>query len=232
MPFDPLYMLVMAIGMVLAGVTSWYVKSTFARYSKQDVASGITGAQAARMILERNGIHDVEVVQSQGFLTDLYHPVKKVIQLSPDVYQRATVAAIGVAAHEAGHAVQHATGFVFVHLRNTLVPIAQISTNFAWILIMIGLAIQAMGVAQIGVLLFATVVAYQVVTLPVELDASRRALACVTQYGILTREEHGAAYKVLRAAAFTYLAAAITAALQLLYFMLRTGMLGGGNRRD
>lgn len=228
--FDPLYLLMMAPAILIAAWSSFKVRSTFAKYARVRVASGITGADAARMLLERNRIYDVTVVPSQGFLTDLYDPIRKVIRLSPDVYGGSSISAVGVACHEAGHAVQHAVGFFPVHLRNTMVPVVKISSNLSWVLIIAGMWMHYLGLAQLGVLLFSAIVVFQIVTLPVEFDASRRALVLMTEYGIVTREEHVGARRVLTAAAMTYVAAVITAVMQLLYFAMRTGLLGG--RRD
>ena len=228
--FDPIYLIIMLVAGGIAGLASLNVRSTFGKYSKVGAQSRITGAEAARIILERKGIHDVKVVQGQGFLSDLYDPIRRVIKLSPAVYQSSSLSSIGVASHEAGHAVQHAAGYFPLHLRNTMVPVVQFSSNFAWILILAGAFTQLLGLAHLGVLLFAVVVVYQIVTLPVEFDASSRALALMTDYGIVSQQEKPYARKVLQAAALTYVAAVVTAVMQLLYFAWRTGLIGG--RRD
>ncbi|MFN7971565.1 MAG: zinc metallopeptidase [Acidobacteriota bacterium] len=230
MHFDPLYWMLMIPAMLAAMGATVLVKGTFAHYARRHARSGVTGAQAARTVLARSGIRDVEIVPGTGFLSDLYDPLHKVIRLSPDVYASSSLSAIGVACHEAGHAVQHARGFFPLHLRNTMVPVVQFSTSLSWIMIFGGMILRSMQLAQLGVLLFGFLVFYQIITLPVELDASRRALALMTENELVTREEKSGARWVLSAAALTYVAAAFTAVMQLLYFMMRTGMLGG--RRD
>lgn len=236
---NPLWLLMTFACIAIAGAASLLVRITFARYARRPAGSGITGAQAAQIMLERNGIHDVSIQMGQGFLSDLYNPLRKVIVLSPDVYRSSSLSAIGVACHEAGHAVQHHVGFFPVHLRNTMVPVVNIANNLSWLVIIIGLGIYSMQaapfglhMAQIGVLLFSMIVVFQIVTLPVEFDASRRALALMTKYGIVTQEEKAGARAVLTAAALTYVAAVITALLQLLYWMYVTGMIGGRRSQD
>jgi hypothetical protein len=230
MIFDPLYLLLMAPAFLFSLFASFWVKSSFRKYSKIETASGITGAQAADRILRSKGISDVEIGPTTGFLSDFYDPSSKTLRLSPDVYQGRSVSSIGVAAHEAGHALQHADGYAPLKLRTAIVPMANIGSNFAWILLIAGMFLGMVGLIKIGVILFSAVVAFQVVTLPVEINASRRALAAISSSGILMAEEVAGARRVLTAAAMTYVAAAATAILTLLYFLIRSGLLGGGGR--
>lgn len=225
--FDPLYFLMIAPALALSLFAQAKVKSTFARYGEVANRRGITGAEAARRILTAAGLGGVRIEAAQGFLSDHYDPRSKVLRLSPDVYQKATLAAVGVAAHEAGHALQDARGYLALQLRSALVPVAQIGTNLAWPLLFIGFMLQTMALVKFGVLLFAAAVLFQLVTLPVEFNASHRALLALDGAGVLAPDEIDGARKVLSAAALTYVAAAITAVVQLLYFLMRSGLLGG-----
>jgi len=227
MIFDPLYLLFMAPAFLFSLITSFWVKSAFKKYSKVGIASGLTGAQAAARVLRSGNVNNVQIEETRGFLSDHYDPSKKVLRLSPDVYQGRSVASIGVAAHEAGHAIQDSVGYGPMKLRTAFVPMASIGSNLSWILLIGGMIIGSVGLIKIGVVLFTAVVAFQVVTLPVEINASRRALAAISSSGILMAEEQAGAKKVLTAAAMTYVAAAATAILTLLYFLIRAGLLGG-----
>jgi uncharacterized protein len=227
MIFDPMYLLLMAPAFIFSLFTSFWVKSAFRKYSKVATASGLTGAQAAARVLRSGNVNNVQIEATRGFLSDHYDPSKKVLRLSPDVYQGRSVASIGVAAHEAGHAIQDAAGYAPMKLRTAIVPMASIGSNLSWLLLIGGMIIGSVGLIKIGVVLFTAVVAFQVVTLPVEINASRRALAALSSSGILLAEEHTGARKVLTAAAMTYVAAAATAILTLLYFLIRAGLLGG-----
>ncbi len=225
--FDPLYMIFWLPGLILAGMAQWKVKTTFARYSRVANRRGITGAQAARRILDAAGLTNVRIETAQGFLGDHYDPRSKVLRLSGDVYSRASLASVGVAAHEVGHALQDKHGYAPMRWRSALVPAASLGSNFAWIALILGLVIQSTGLMIAGVVLFSAVVLFQVVTLPVEFNASSRALAALEGVGVLDQDEIGGARSVLSAAAMTYLAGAIAAALQLVYFLLRSGLIGG-----
>jgi len=227
MIFDPLYLLLMAPAFLFSLITSFWVKSAFKKYSKVGIASGLTGAQAAARVLRSGNVNNVQIEETRGFLSDHYDPSKKVLRLSPDVYQGRSVASIGVAAHEAGHAIQDSVGYGPMKLRTAIVPMASIGSNLSWILLIGGMIIGSVGLIKIGVVLFTAVVAFQVVTLPVEINASRRALAAISSSGILMAQEQAGAKKVLTAAAMTYVAAAATAILTLLYFLIRAGLLGG-----
>lgn len=225
--FDPTYLLfVMLPTVVLSMGASWMTKSAFKKYSRQRAATGLTGAEAARRMLAQAGVHDVEVTATRGYLSDHYNPLNKTLALSEAVYSQPSVAAIGVACHEAGHAIQHARSYPPLWLRSTLVPVAGIGSNFGLYGMMIGLAINWPGLAYLGVLLFAAVVLFQLITLPVEFDASARAKKLAFQYGLVSAREREGVSKVLNAAALTYVAAAASSILTLLYFLTRLA----GNR--
>lgn len=233
---DPLYLLFAAPGLLLGLWAQWRVKSTFRRYAQVATQRGMTGAEVAASILRTEGIHDVRIEPSQGWLSDHYSPGEKALRLSPDVYHGRTIAAAGVAAHEVGHAVQHARGYAFLGMRSFLVPLVNFASPFAVPIIVIGFilssAVGPLGdvVTLAGLALFALIVLFQIVTLPVEFDASKRALVAIRQGGILHGAENDGARAVLTAAAWTYVAAAVSSALTLLYFLMRSGLLGG--RRD
>jgi len=224
---DPLYWMLMVPVFILSAFASLRVKMTFNKYSKILAGSGFTGAETAVEILRRNGLSHISVVETDGFLSDHYDPAKKVVRLSPDVYRSSSIAAIGVAAHETGHAIQHARSYSPLMLRNTMVPVASIGSNFAWVIIIAGFFIGAMGLVKVGIVLFSTVVAFQVLTLPVEFNASSRAREILGTYGIVSGYEIDGVRKVLSAAALTYVAAAASAVMTLLYFLIRAGILGG-----
>ncbi len=225
--FDPLYFVFLAPGMLLSLWASWKVKSTFQHYSEVPSRSGMTGAQAAAELMRRRGIRDVAVEEVPGFLSDHYDPGAKVLRLSPDVYHGYSLASLGVAAHEAGHAIQHATDYGPLKFRSWVVKPAQIGSNFGMILSGIGLAMHSTGMVWAGVVLFSAFVIFTLVTLPVEFNASSRAVAVLEQEGIIRSDEVPGTRAVLNAAALTYVAGAITAIMQLLYFLMRAGVLGG-----
>jgi Zn-dependent membrane protease YugP len=227
--FDPLYLVMIAPALILSIWAKFKVKTAFAKYGKVSTMRGLTGAEAAQQILHSSGLAGIRIEQGRGFLSDHYDPRKKVLRLSPDVYGRSSISAVGVAAHEAGHALQDARDYAPLKLRSALVPAAQIGSNLAWPLLFLGFFLGATGMIKLGVILFSAAVLFQVVTLPVEFNASSRALAALESSGVLSSTEIPGARKVLNAAAMTYVAAAITAVLQLLYFLLRSGLLGGGD---
>ncbi len=229
---DWTYFLVL-IGAILCLAASARVNSTYKKYSRVRSMSGITGAEAAQRILNYNGIHDVRVEHISGSLTDHYDPSAKVLRLSDAVYGSNSVAAIGVAAHECGHAVQHQQGYAPLKLRSTLVPVANIGSRLGIPIIILGVLFGGAGstLAQIGIWVFAAAVLFQIVTLPVEFNASGRAMRMLEQYGILGQQEVGGVRKVLGAAALTYVAAAASSILQLLRLVLLFGNRGG-RRRD
>lgn len=225
--FDPTYVLVL-IGAVLCILAQAKVSMTYSRYEKCRSRSGLTGAQAAQRILEMSGIYDVRIERVSGRLTDHYDPSAKVLRLSDTTYGSASIAAIGVAAHECGHAVQHQKNYTPLRIRSALVPAANIGSKAGIPLILLG-ALLGMNqlLIQIGVWVFALAVLFQLVTLPVEFNASSRALAMLDGYGLMEKDETRGCRKVLGAAALTYVAAAATAILQLLRLIL---LFGGGKR--
>ena len=228
--YDWTYILVL-IGVVLSLFASSQVKGTFAKYSKIRSYSGMTGREAAEQILRRNGIYDVQVTHIAGNLTDHYNPANKTLNLSDSVCNQTSVAAVGVAAHECGHAIQHARGYVPLRLRTAFVPIANFGSMLAWPVIILGVIINSrssMMLINIGILLFSFAVLFQLITLPVEFDASRRAMVQLREQGILGDQELHYTRKVLTAAALTYVASAAAAILQL----LRIVLLFGGRSRD
>ena len=218
---DPTYIMIMLPALLFSMWASFKTKSAFKKYSKVRVMSGQTGAQAAQTLLDRAGITDVEVKPIRGMLSDHYNPMTKTLALSEGVYGQNSVSAVGVACHEAGHAIQHARGYKPMWLRSILVKPASIGSNFGIYAIIIGLVIGATGLFKIGIILFAAAVAFQLVTLPVEFDASARAKRLAADYGIVTEQERAGVNKVLNAAAMTYVAAAAASVLQLLYWISR-----------
>ena len=225
--FDWTYILVL-IGAIISIIASARVNSTFHKYARQRSLSGMTGAQAAETILHNNGIYDVRVEHVRGELTDHYDPRTKTVRLSDSVYGSTSVAAIGVAAHECGHVMQHHENYVPLNVRTMLVPAANIGSQLGIPIILLGVLFGSSSLLiNIGIWVFSLAVLFQIVTLPVEFNASRRALVCIEQYGIVTREEQAKSAKVLRAAALTYVAAAAASVLQLLRLILLFG-----NRRD
>ncbi|KGG81116.1 peptidase [Caloranaerobacter azorensis H53214] len=221
---DPTFILVLP-AIIFAMYAQTKVQTTFNKYLRVGNISGYTGAQVARMILDRNGLYDVRIELIGGSLTDHYDPRSKVLRLSREVYSGTSVASIGVAAHEVGHAIQHANGYFPLILRNSIAPVASFGARFVWILIFVGFILQAYSLIQLGILLYLAVVAFQVITLPVEFNASHRALVQL-QNGIITYEEVSPVKKVLRAAALTYVAATLVAIGQLLRLIILS------NRRD
>ena len=227
--FDPTYILII-IAAIISLIAQWRVNSAFSKYSRVASMSGMTGAQAARMILQSNGINDVSVQRISGKLTDHYNPSTKVLNISESVYGSTSVAAIGVAAHECGHAIQHARGYFPLSLRTALVPVANIGSQLSWVFIIVGAILSFnQTLITIGIIMFSAAVLFQLVTLPVEFNASARALEQLESNGILYRDEVSQTRKVLSAAALTYVAAAATAILQLLRLII---LFGGRGRRD
>ena len=227
--FDPTYILII-IAAIISLIAQWRVNSAFSKYSRVASMSGMTGAQAARMILQSNGINDVSVQRISGKLTDHYNPSTKVLNLSESVYGSTSVAAIGVAAHECGHAIQHARGYFPLSLRTALVPVANIGSQLSWVFIIVGAILSFnQTLITISIIMFSAAVLFQLVTLPVEFNASARALEQLESNGILYRDEVSQTRKVLSAAALTYVAAAATAILQLLRLII---LFGGRGRRD
>ncbi len=228
MPFS--YWLFAIPGLILAGMATLLTKTTFARYARVGASSGLTGAQAAERMLASQGIYNVRIEPVRGFLSDHYDPMHRTLRLSPDVYGSRSLSAIGVACHEAGHALQHAAGYAPLTLRSALVPLANFGSNAAYIFLMLGMFFQAPQLVQLGAIVFLGAVAFALVTLPVEWNASARAKVLMVRSGIVNAREASDAGRVLNAAFMTYVAAAVSALLTLLYYLLRSGLLGG--RRD
>jgi len=230
--FDPIYFLFALPGLALSLWAQFQVKSTFARYSQVPARSGMSGAEAARELIRQRGIEGVRIEATPGSLSDHYDPFNKVLRLSQDVYAGRSLAALGVAAHEAGHAIQHAQAYGPLKLRSLLVRPANLGSNLGVILTGVGLMLQASSLTLIGIVLFSAAVLFTLVTLPVEFDASRRAVIALRELGMVTAQESNGAKAVLDAAAWTYVAAALTAVLQLLYFLMRAGLLGGRRQSE
>lgn len=247
---DPMYFLFLAPAMILAGWAQWRVKKSYAMAQKIPVSSGLTGAQTAQAILDSQGVSGVGIEGARGWLGDHYDPRKRMLRLSPEVYSGRNLASVGIAAHEVGHAIQHARKYAPLKIRNAIVPLASTGSNFSIIIFMVGMvmagamgrrgyggyAVQSTGewgTAQYmmlaGILLFAVTVVFQLINLPVEFNASARAKRILVEQGIITRSEAGPVSKVLGAAAMTYVAATLSAIMTLLYLLIRSGLLG--NRR-
>ncbi|MCD2492365.1 zinc metallopeptidase [Lacrimispora sp. NSJ-141] len=231
--FDPTWILVI-VGAVICMIASARVKSTFAKYSKVMSRTGMTGAEAARRLLDSQGIYGVQVMSVAGDLTDHYDPRNKTLKLSQSVYGSTSVAAIGVAAHECGHAIQDEVGYSPLKLRTAFVPVANFGSSISMLLIIAGLIFGARNgsysiLVNLGILCFSLAVLFQLITLPVEFNASRRALVLLQENGILYQDEAAQTRKVLSAAALTYVAGALSAILQLLRLIL---LFGGRRNRD
>ena len=225
--YDPTYILVL-IGAVISAIASWNVRSTYEKYNRR-AQGGRPGREAVEAILHSAGIHDVRIEMVQGSLSDHYSPREKVLRLSQGVYNSCSIAAIGVAAHECGHAIQHHTDYLPLKMRSISVPAANFGSWLSWPLILLGLVLGYGALAEIGVLLFTLVVVFQLITLPVEFNASRRAMQILQGQGLLQGDDLSGAGKVLRAAALTYVAALFAVILQLLRLVM---IVGGRRRRD
>lgn len=222
MLWDPTYILVLA-GVVLSLIASAAVKSTFAKYSQVHNSSNLTGAEAAQKILHYAGITDVAVMHISGKLNDHYDPRNKTVSLSDSVYGRRSLSAVAVAAHECGHVIQHAREYAPLSIRTVLVPVVNFSSGISWFVILAGIFMSLQPLITLGILLFSVAVVFQLVTLPVEFNASSRALLLLQQTGVLAPDEGKGAKKVLHAAALTYVAAAAASILQLLRLVLLFG---------
>ena len=219
MIFNPMYFVFVGPAILLAIWAQWKVKSAYARASKYQPRSGLSGAETAQRILNNYGINDVAIEPVRSFLGDHYDPRKKVLRLSPDVYHGRTLAALGIAAHEVGHAIQDAHHYAPLAIRNGLVPMASIGSNLSFLIIIAGLLMNMAGLATAGIVLFGVVVLFQLVNLPVEFNASSRAREILLTNGMVTQEEDQVVGKVLSAAAMTYVAGTLTAILTLLYYI-------------
>lgn len=220
MIFDPLYLMFALPGLVLALIATMKVKSTFHAYSRVAASSRMTGAEAARRVLEAEGVYDVNIEMTRGFLSDHYDPRTNTLRLSPDVYNSASLSAIGVACHEAGHALQKAHGYTPLSLRSAMVPLTSFGSQLAMPIFMVGLFIQLPFLVNLGIWLFIAVVAFSIITLPVEWDASARAKLLMVRSGIVSVSEQADASRVLNAAFLTYVASAVSAILTLAYLLL------------
>jgi Zn-dependent membrane protease YugP len=227
--FDPMYLLFLAPGILLALWAQFRVKSAYNRASQIPARSGYSGAEAADALLHSAGVRGVRIEPVEGFLSDHYVPGEHVLRLSPEVYAGRSLAALGIAAHESGHALQDATRYPLLVIRNGLVPIAGFGSSISWIIIMIGFALASLNLILVGIAVFSLTVLFQLVNLPVEFDASRRARLALVHTGLVTPQEEVEVAHVLNAAALTYVAATLTSVLTLLYFLFRSGLLGGRN---
>jgi uncharacterized protein len=233
MIFNPIYLIILGVGLLLSLGASALVKLAFASARQVPMRNGITGAEVARAILRQEGIHDVEVVQTEGFLSDHYNPMRKTLALSPDVYHGQHAAAAGVAAHEVGHAIQHARNYMPMWMRSVLVPPANIGSQLGPWLVFGGIVMGAAegagyGLALAGVILFGAATLFTLITVPVEFDASARAKRILATTGITSGyDEDRAVSKVLTAAGLTYVAAAVVSLMQLLYWAWQAGLIGG-----
>ena len=228
--FDPYYLLFALPGLILAIIATIKTRSTFEKYAQVTASSRMTGAMAARRLLDQQGLSNVRVEQVQGFLSDHYDPTTRTLRLSENVFGSTSLSAIGVACHEAGHALQHATGYAWLGMRTAMVPVTQFGSWGSYLFIMLGMFMQHPKLMLIGIVLFSITVAFSLITLPVEWDASARAKRLMVSAGIVSPTEQDDAAKVLNAAFLTYVASAVTALLTLLYYLWRAGLLGG--RRD
>jgi Zn-dependent membrane protease YugP len=219
--FDPLYLLLMLPGMAVAGWAQNRIASAYREGSRYRVSSGVTGAKAAAIIMHSSGVDNVPIEPVAGQLTDHYDPSRKILRLSASNFQDSSLAAVGVAAHEAGHALQDSSHYPLLVVRNLIVPLAGVGSNISFTALLAGVMFQSMTLVWAGILLFSTVVVFQLVNLPVEFDASRRAREQLKLTGLITPEEDQVVGKVLGAAAMTYVAATLTSILQLLFFVIR-----------
>jgi Zn-dependent membrane protease YugP len=221
MYFDPFYFLLLAPALLLGIWAHVKVKRAYAKFSRVASSSGLSGAQVARAILDANGVSGVRIEEASGLLSDHYDPSKRVLRLSENVYHGRSVASAGIAAHECGHALQHKAAYAPLVLRQTLAPAAVFGSNLSWILILAGMFLNMTGLTWAGIALFSVAVFFTLVTLPVEFDATRRAKAALPQLGLVSTSDKSGVAAVLDAAAMTYVAAAATAILQLVYFIMR-----------
>ena len=228
--FDPVYMMFVLPGMALALLATFITQSTFNKYSRYAASSGLSGAGAARRLLNSQGLGDVAIRPTQGFLSDHYDPRMRTLNLSPAVYQGESLSSIGVACHEAGHALQQAHAYAPLSLRTALVPVTQIGSSLYIPIFVLGFLLHVPGLVNIAILMLGVTVLFTLITLPVEWDASARAKRLMVSSGIVTPAEAPQAAAVLNAAFMTYVASAVTAILTLLYYLFRAGLLGRRSR--
>ncbi len=229
--FSPLYLIFMIPAFILMGISSWYVRRAYNKWSQVRATSGLTGAQAAQRLISNSNLYGVQIAGTQGQLTDHYDPRDKTLYLSRGVAESPSVASVAVAAHELGHAMQDAEGYFPMTIRSALVPAVNIGSNLGWILIIIGLLLRLTSIAWLGVLVFSAGALFALATLPVEFNASTRAKELLYATGIIhTEEERHGVNQVLNAAALTYVAGLVTAVMQLLYYVFLIGGIGGRRR--
>lgn len=226
--FDPMYFVFLLPALLFAGWAQFKVKHAYSQASKQ--GARLSGAEAAQRLLSSQGLDNVRIERTSGYLSDHYDPKNKVLRLSEDVYSGRNLAAVGIAAHEAGHAFQDAEEYTPLVLRNGIVPLASFGSNASWILLLIGALLGSMNLIVVGIGLFSLVVLFQIVNLPVEFNASSRARKFLLSSGLIATDDDKVVGKVLNAAALTYVAATVTAILTLLYYMWRLGLLGGSRQ--
>jgi Zn-dependent membrane protease YugP len=232
--FDPMYLVFLLPGIALAAWAQWRVHSAYRMASQIRPRSGYVGAQAADAVMQSAGVEGVQIARTQGFLSDHYDPREKVLRLSPDVFDGQSLAALGIAAHESGHAIQDARRYPLLVMRNALVPLASFGSNASMLILIVGFVLASLSMFMlaktfiyVGIAAFALTVLFQLVNLPVEFDASRRARIALQETGLVAPDEDPVVGKVLNAAALTYVAATLTAVLTLLYWLFRSGVLGG-----
>jgi Zn-dependent membrane protease YugP len=218
--FDIYYIILVVPTLLYGFYTQQKIKATYAKFSKEENFARITGAQAARQILDKNGLENIKVKRTGGLLNDYYNPLNSTVNLSSGTYDGSTISAVGVAAHEVGHAIQHAKGYKIIMIRNAIAPAANIASNAFWALVAIGFALGALSLVRAGIILFLVVVIFQIVTVPVEFDASKRALITLNEYGMVTESELPKVKKVLKAAGMTYVAATIMSIANLIRLVL------------
>lgn len=228
--FDPLYLLLLLPAIALAAWAQYKVSSAYGKASQIESEIGLSGAETARRILDMNGLQHVPVELTEGYLSDHYDPSTKVVRLSPDVHDGSSLASLGIAAHEVGHAIQDATGYSPLVIRNFMVPAASFGSGVSWLLLVGGLVFHMFGLVLLGIAAYSLVVIFQLVNLPVEFDASARAKRILLESGMISADEHVVVKKVLFAAALTYVAATLTAIVTLIYFVIRSGLLNNGRR--
>jgi len=224
--FDPLYFLILAPGILLALWAQFRVQRAYQEASRIPAESGYTGAQGAAAVLHSAGVPGVAIEPVDGFMSDHYVPGQHLLRLSPQVYAGRSLAALGIAAHEAGHAIQDADRYPLLVMRNGLVPLASVGSNLSWLILVVGFLMHSFHLVLAGIVLFSVVVLFQLVNLPVEFDASRRARLALVSNGLVSPEEEVVVGRVLNAAALTYVAATLSSVLTLIYFLLRSGLLG------
>lgn len=220
--YDYYYLILVVPALIISGIAQWKVKSTYSKMSQMQNRRGLSGAEAAQRVLAYYGINNVAIQQTHGRLSDHYDPRSNVIRLSPEVYSGRSIASVGIACHEAGHAAQHAQNYVPIKVRNLILPVANIGSSFGFIIAILGYFLGFGMLIDIGIILFASVTVFQLVTLPIEFNASRRALNVITETGMLEEIESERAKQVLSAAAMTYVAALLVSVMSLLRLILRT----------